>query len=195
MKKDIIIAGVGGQGILSIAAVIDLAAIKNKLFVKQAEVHGMSQRGGAVQTHLRISDQPIFSDLISKGKADLIISIEPMESLRYLEFLKPDGWVVSNINPIKNISNYPDTDKILNEINHLPYSILADADTLAKQAGSIKASNMVLLGVASEFFGIDYALLKKSITEIFGRKGEDIIQMNLRALEAGRQEALKVIDI
>ena len=88
MKKDIILSGVGGQGILSIATVIGWAAIKNKLYLKQAEVHGMSQRGGDVQSNLRLSSEPIFSDLIPQGECELIISMEPMEALRYLPYLK-----------------------------------------------------------------------------------------------------------
>jgi indolepyruvate ferredoxin oxidoreductase beta subunit len=99
MKTDIILAGVGGQGILSIAAVIGSAAVEENLFIKQTEVHGMSQRGGDVQSHLRISDQAIASDLIPLGRADLIISLEPMEALRYLPYLKKDVWIVTKSKP------------------------------------------------------------------------------------------------
>ncbi|MCD4681496.1 MAG: 2-oxoacid:acceptor oxidoreductase family protein, partial [Bacteroidales bacterium] len=105
MKKDIILAGVGGQGILSIAAIIGYAAVNTGLFLKQAEVHGMSQRGGDVQSNLRLSDKEIASDLIPKGKADLIISVEPMESLRYLPWLSTEGWLITNTNPYINIPN------------------------------------------------------------------------------------------
>ena len=96
MKTDMILSGVGGQGILSIAAVVGEAAVNEGLYMKQAEVHGMSQRGGDVQSNLRLSDQPIASDLIPKGQADLIVSLEPMEALRYLPYLKKDGWLVTN---------------------------------------------------------------------------------------------------
>lgn len=88
MNTDIILSGVGGQGILSIATIIGAAAINDNLYIKQAEVHGMSQRGGDVQSNLRISSTPIASDLIPLGKADLIISLEPMEAMRYLPYLK-----------------------------------------------------------------------------------------------------------
>ena len=113
MKKDIILSGVGGQGILSIAAIIGQAALKDNLYMKQAEVHGMSQRGGDVQSNLRISDRPISSDLIPHGKCDLIISLEPMESLRYVEYLSQDGWLVTNETPFINIPNYPEQEKVM----------------------------------------------------------------------------------
>ena len=103
MKKDIILCGVGGQGILSIATIIGEAATKNGLYLKQAEVHGMSQRGGDVQSHLRLSTDVIYSDLIPYASADLIISMEPMESLRYLTWLAADGAVVTNNKPYVNI--------------------------------------------------------------------------------------------
>ena len=103
MKSDIILSGVGGQGIVSIAATIAMAALDSNLNIKQSEVHGMSQRGGAVYSHLRISDTDISSDLIPLGKADIIISVEPMESLRYLPWLKEDGWLVTNSTPFINI--------------------------------------------------------------------------------------------
>ena len=133
MKKDIILSGVGGQGILSIATVIGEAALKEGLYMKQAEVHGMSQRGGDVQSNLRISDKPIASDLIPTGKCDLIISLEPMESLRYLPYLSNDGWLVTNEVPFINIPNYPAEADIMNEINKLPHKIILDVDKVAKE--------------------------------------------------------------
>lgn len=189
MKNDIILAGVGGQGILSIAAIIGYAALNRGLFLKQAEVHGMSQRGGDVQSHLRISDKDIASDLITKGKADMIISVEPMESLRYLPFLKQDGWVITNTNPFDNIANYPPIDSVLKEIKLLPFHVALDADTMAKEAGSAKAANVVILGAASLYIDIEYKGLQEAIRAIFGRKGEDIVNLNLNALQAGRNFA------
>jgi indolepyruvate ferredoxin oxidoreductase beta subunit len=186
LKRDIILAGVGGQGILSIAAVIDWAALQMGLNIKQAEVHGMSQRGGSVQSHLRISDQTIYSDLISKKSADLIISVEPLEALRYLNFLKDTGWVVTSNNTFINIENYPKEEELKVELERLPKKVILDADTTARSCGSLKTSNMVLLGAASEFIGIDPELLKKGITTLFSSKGQEIIQMNLDAFEAGK---------
>lgn len=186
MKQDIILSGVGGQGIVSIAAVIGLAALNENLYIKQSEVHGMSQRGGAVMSHLRISSNPIASDLIPNGKADLILSVEPMEALRYLSFLSENGWVVSNSRPFVNISNYPDIESILNEIHKLPNAILVDAEQLAEDVGSVRSSNMVILGVCSPYLKLSYDSLKKAMAELFSTKSPEINAMNLKALEMGR---------
>lgn len=150
MKTDIILAGVGGQGILSIAAALGSAALTNNLYMKQAETHGMSQRGGDVQSFMRISDQPIFSDLIAKGTADIILSVEPMEALRYLPYLRRGGYVVTNSTPFINIPNYPDTGLLMETLKALPHQVIIDADTLAKEsAGNVRAGNFVMLGAAS----------------------------------------------
>lgn len=189
MKKDIILAGVGGQGILSIAAIIDLAALSDQLYIKQAEVHGMSQRGGAVQSHLRISSQPVYSDLIPEGKADIILSVEPLETLRYMNFLSPEGIVISSLNPFKNIPDYPEMDEILKKYNLIRKKILIDAEHLAKMAGNIKTSNVVMLGAASKFLDISETAIKNSISELFSRKGKEIVDLNLKAFELGVKEA------
>lgn len=186
MKKDIILAGVGGQGILSIAAIIGTAAVKLGMYLKQAEVHGMSQRGGDVYSNLRISDAEIFSDLIPKGKADMIISVEPMESLRYLPLLAMDGWIITNTKPYVNIRNYPDMEKVMAEVESIPNHIAIDAETIARNLGTSKAANMVMLGAASPFLGISYDELEEAIRFIFKRKGDEIINLNLEALKAGR---------
>lgn len=191
MKSDIILSGVGGQGILSIAAVIGQAAVKKGLYIKQAEVHGMSQRGGDVQSNLRISDKPIHSDLIQVGKADLIISLEPMESLRYLTYLSPKGWLVTSSTAFVNIPNYPPIDKVLSEIESLPQKVVLDIDLIAKELGSARSANIVMLGAASPFIGIHYEEIKEAVRAIFAKKGEAIVEMNLKALEAGRQIAIK----
>jgi indolepyruvate ferredoxin oxidoreductase, beta subunit len=195
MKKDIILAGVGGQGILSIAAAIGLAAVESGLFLKQAEVHGMSQRGGDVQSHLRLSDKEIASDLIPFGKADMIISVEPMEALRYLPMLSPEGWIITNTKPFINISNYPDYDKLMFEIEKQPKYIALDADKIAKELGSLKSANMVILGAATPFLEIDYSKIENAINKLFLRKGETIIKKNLEAMYSGREYALKHISV
>lgn len=189
MRADIILSGVGGQGILSIAAVIGEAAVHQNLYMKQAEVHGMSQRGGDVQSNLRISDKPIFSDLISKGKANLILSLEPMESLRYLPFLAPNGWVVTNSTPLVNITNYPEADELQKALDAVPNKVVFDVDRIAKDVGSIRVANMVMLGAATPFLGIAYEEIENGIRRIFERKGPDIVDLNLKALAAGKKIA------
>jgi indolepyruvate ferredoxin oxidoreductase beta subunit len=191
MKSDIILSGVGGQGILSIAATIGMAALENNLHLKQAEVHGMSQRGGAVQSHLRISEKEISSDLIPLGKADLIISVEPMESLRYLPWLAESGWLVTNTTPFVNIPDYPEMENVIAEIEKLAHHIAINADEIARQVKSPRSSNMVMLGAASPFLDVPYESLENGIMKIFGRKGEKIVRLNIEALKAGRKFAIE----
>ena len=192
MRADIILSGVGGQGILSIAAVIGEAALTEGLYMKQAEVHGMSQRGGDVQSNLRLSDQPIASDLIPKGHADLIISLEPMESLRYLPYLKEDGWLVTNSQPFVNIPNYPDMEKVNEELDKLPHKVILDVEAIAKEVATARAANIVMLGAAAPFIGIEYNKIEDGIRRIFGRKGEEVVEMNLKALKAGYDVAQRI---
>lgn len=189
MKKDIILSGVGGQGILSIAAVIGTAAIASGRFMKQSEVHGMSQRGGAVQSHLRISDQPVFSDLIPRGSCDMILSVEPMESLRYLDFLAPGGWLVTNTRPFRNIEDYPGEEELYTAIGAVSNHLMIDADAIAADTGSRKVSNIVMVGAASGYLDIAFEALEESIRTIFGRKGDEVVEMNLGALSAGKKAA------
>jgi len=191
MKADIILSGVGGQGILTIAAVISAAALKEGLYIKQSEVHGMSQRGGDVQAHLRLSDHPVASDLIPEGQASLIISLEPMESLRYLPYLKKDGWVVTHSRPFVNIPNYPDVEKIHAALGKLPRKVILDAEAIAEKAGASRAANMVVLGAATPFLGIAPAKIADGIRHIFGRKGEKTVADNLCAFQLGYDASKK----
>ena len=190
MKKDIILAGVGGQGILSIATTIGMAALDAGLFLKQSEIHGMSQRGGDVSSNLRIADRDIASDLIPFGKADIIISVEPMESLRYLPYLSKEGWIVTNTKPFINIPNYPQLDEVMKEVNAYENHIAIDADEIAKELGSPKSANMVILGAAAPFLGIEYSALQQAIKKIFGKNGDEVIQTNLDALQRGYDFAM-----
>ena len=192
MKKDIILAGVGGQGILSIATVIGEAALQEGLYLKQAEVHGMSQRGGDVQSNLRLSSEPIMSDLIPKGGADLIISLEPMEALRYVEYLAPDGWIVTSCVPFLNIPNYPELEQVLARIKAFDHHVLLDVEALAKEAGApAQAANMVLLGAAIPMLGIDHDKMIAGVARVFARKGEAVVETNIKAVEAGFNNSVK----
>ena len=192
MKQDIILAGVGGQGILSIATVIGSAALEQGLYLKQAEVHGMSQRGGDVQSNLRLSSDPIQSDLIPRGKADLIVSLEPMEALRYLPYLAPKGWIITNTVPFVNIPDYPPMESLMAEFDKLPQVIAVDVDAIAKEAGSPRSANMVLLGgIAALLDILDPEQLRDGIRRIFGRKGEEIVAANIKAFDAGFNYAKK----
>ena len=186
MKKDIILCGVGGQGILSIATIIGEAATKSGLHLKQAEVHGMSQRGGDVQSNLRLSTDPIWSDLIPEGKADVVISMEPMESLRYLPYLAETGTIVTSSKPFINIPNYPDEAILQAELDALPSVVKLDIDSVAKEAGNPRGANMVLLGMAAPYIGIlSVEQLRNAISVIFARKGEAIVESNLKAFDMG----------
>lgn len=187
MICNMILCGVGGQGVLSLAAIIAKASLSAHLNVRQSEVHGMSQRGGEVSSHLRIGDEEIVGDLVPSGTADLIISMEPMESLRYLNYLKPNGIVITASEPVKNISNYPDVNAVYAKIAEIPGSICLEAETLAEAAGSRRASNMVLIGAASSFLPLETDGLQNAIRETFASKGESIVETNLKAFDAGRR--------
>ena len=193
MKRDIILAGVGGQGLLTIAAVIGEAALQSGLFIKQAEVHGMAQRGGVVQSHVRLSNGAIHSDLISEGSADLILATEPLEALRYLEYLKADGMLVTNSAAFRNVDPYPHDDEIKASIEALPHYLLIDAVALAKEAGSIRSANMVVLGAGSPFIGIQESELRRAIEHIFAGKGAKIVEVNLKGFSLGRKEAMNAL--
>lgn len=186
MKKDIILAGVGGQGILTIATIIGDAATTAGLNLKQAEVHGMSQRGGDVQSNLRLSTDLIHSDLIKEGAADLIISMEPMEALRYLPYLNKEGWVVTSSHPFKNIPNYPDEDALNNELAALPKMVSLPIEDVAKENNLPKSANVILLGMAAKYIEIlTPEQLRESIARVFASKGEKVVEANLQAFDLG----------
>ncbi len=186
MKKDIILAGVGGQGILTIATIIGDAAAAAGVNLKQAEVHGMSQRGGDVQSNLRLSTETIHSDLIRQGAADVIISMEPMEALRYVPFLYQDGWVVTSSHPFKNIPNYPDEQALMEELQALPHTAVLPIEDLAKENNMPKSANVVLLGMAAKYIEIlSPEQLRESVKRVFASKGEKIVEMNCKAFDLG----------
>ena len=186
MKIDIVLCGVGGQGVLSVAAIVAAAALRQGLHVKQGEVHGMSQRGGAVQAGLRISSGVIYSDLIPEGGGDLILSLEPVEALRYLHLLSPTGQVMAAAEPFENIPDYPDLESIHARIRALPGGHLVEADRLAKEAHNPRASNVVMIGAATPWLRIEPALLEAEIRSHFARKGERVVETCLKAFQLGR---------
>lgn len=186
MKCDIILAGVGGQGILSIATILGAAALRENLNLKQAEVHGMSQRGGDVMSCLRLSSDPIASDLIPMGKADLIIALEPMEALRHIAWLSLQGRVVTSTVPFVNIPNYPAEEKIREALDSLPRVTAFDMEAVAKESATLRASNMVLLGAASPYIGLTPEQIIEGIRTVFSPKGEKMVDTNIAAFGAGR---------
>ncbi|MCM1319467.1 MAG: indolepyruvate oxidoreductase subunit beta [Muribaculaceae bacterium] len=192
MKTDIVLAGVGGQGILSIATILGAAALKENLYIKQAEVHGMSQRGGDVQSNLRISSNPIASDLIPTGGADLVVSLEPMEALRYVQWLKPEGWIVTSTAPFINIPNYPEQNTLENELQNWPNTVAFDMEEVAKQVATARSSNMVLLGAAAPFIDLEVEKIEDGIRTVFGAKGEKIVESNIAAFRAGLEYARNI---
>lgn len=192
MIKNIILAGVGGQGILTIASIIDLAAMHSGLNVKQAEVHGMSQRGGDVQSNLRISDEEIYSDLIPKGKADIILAMEPLEALRYISFLQKDGIIITASAPFKNIPNYPDENQVIDTIKNSGFKyVIIDSEEIAKNL-SERSLNVVIAGAVAPIIGIDSNVMKDSVKELFAAKGEEIVAMNVKAFETGVEYSKKL---
>jgi len=195
MKYNILLSGVGGQGILTIAAVLDTAALQENLFVKQSEVHGMSQRGGAVQSHVRISDKEIYSDLIPQGKADMILSVEPMELLRYVPYLKNKGWLITDSNPFINIQNYPEKQELYEQIKSHPNHMIIDATEVAKKIGNTKAANMVLLGTASSLIPLSEESMTMAIKKLFHHKSDRIINLNIEAFQTGKKIAKEHSDV
>lgn len=186
MTTDIVLSGVGGQGILSIATVIGEAATLANINIKQAEVHGMSQRGGAVGSNLRLSDKEIWSDLIPMGKADFIISMEPMESLRYVSYLKKGGWIITSSDKVENISNYPGDEEIKTELEKYGNVLMLPIEKLAQDNNIPKCANMILLGMAAQYIKIvSKGELRESIERVFINKGREIVEMNKHAFNIG----------
>lgn len=191
MKCDIILAGVGGQGILTIATIIGKAALKRRMHVRQAEVHGMSQRGGDVQSDLRISTEEICSDLIPKGEADVIVSMEPMEALRYLPRLSAKGWVVTNTAPFVNVPEYPEPTSVHAELAKLPRVVALDIDQSARDLGSPRSANIILLGALTPFTHLPKEVMEDAVADHFAPKGDDVVAQNIAAFRYGYEIAEK----
>lgn len=188
MKYDIILAGVGGQGVVSLSSIIAIAAMKEGLYVQQSEVHGMSQRGGSVQATLRLSDKPIAGCLVPLGTASLILGMEPLESLRYLSYLSPQGVLISSTEPVLNITNYPDRQSLLDKIKSLPIkTTLLDAEKIARDSGSAKAANVVMVGAASRSLPLKEQTMIDCIKSAFAAKGDTVVESNIKAFNAGKE--------
>ena len=193
MKNDIILAGVGGQGILTIATIVGQTAVARGLHVKQSEVHGMAQRGGAVVAHVRLSAAVIYSDLIAPGSADVVLAVEPLEALRQVHHLRAQGVLLVNTEAVRNIADYPDEAALLEHLRSVPRSLVIDAGAMASAAGSAKAMNMVMLGALSPFLSLPEEALTETIRLAFERKGVEVVSANLRAFAAGRAAAAAVL--
>ncbi len=189
MKHDVVLAGVGGQGVLSVAAILAEAARREGLVVRQGEVHGMSQRGGAVQATLRLADAPIEGDLIARGAADLVLGVEPVEALRYLEYLAPGGRLVTAADPYENVPDYPPIEEVLAAVRAVPGSVLVEAGALAREAGSGRVANVVMVGAASAFLPLPPEVIEACLRDGFAAKGERVVEANLRAFALGRAAA------
>ncbi|MCB9897927.1 MAG: indolepyruvate oxidoreductase subunit beta [Planctomycetes bacterium] len=189
MRIDIVLAGVGGQGVLSVAAVLAEAARREGFCVQQTELHGMSQRGGAVQAFLRIADAPVHSDFVSHGTADLVLALEPLEALRQVAYLKPGGLLLTAADPVENIPDHPGREQVLAWIATLPRTAVVEAAELAREAGAPRALNTVMVGAASGVLPLRVEILRACLCEAFAAKGERVVQQNLAAFEAGRRAA------
>jgi indolepyruvate ferredoxin oxidoreductase, beta subunit len=185
MNFDLVLAGVGGQGVLSIAWVLDHAGHRAGWHLKQSEVHGMAQRGGAVSAFVRMSSQPVASDLIAAGTASLIVAVEPLEALRYTGLLRPDGAVVTDITPMVNIDNYPEFGALCQVLFAVPNLVAVDATRLAQAAGAVKAQNTVVLGAAAPLLPLSAEDIEVQLHALFAPKGDRIVQANLRAFRVG----------
>jgi indolepyruvate ferredoxin oxidoreductase beta subunit len=190
MKYDIVLCGVGGQGVLSMAAIIGKAAMLEGLTAKQSEVHGMAQRGGAVSAHLRLSDLTIASDLIPRGAADLILSMEPIEALRYVAYLSPSGMLVTAVDPYVNIPDYPPLEGVLTQLRALPNVLLVEAERLAREAGDVLAMNTVMVGAAAHLLPVGRATLERVIETTFAAKSDYTLRVNRAAFASGGQVAV-----
>ncbi|MDT8340367.1 MAG: indolepyruvate oxidoreductase subunit beta [Longimicrobiales bacterium] len=185
MKADVILCGVGGQGVLSAAGILAEAGVRGGLHVRMGEVHGMAQRGGAVQASLRLSDAPIAGELVPRGTADLLLSLEPLETLRYLDWLAPSGWVVASTDPVRNIPDYPPLEEVLERLRALPRRVLVEAAAVARAAGSTHAANVAVAGAAARLLPLDAAVIRDVITEGFMEKGVKVVDANLKAFQEG----------
>lgn len=189
IRCDVVLAGVGGQGVLSAAGILAEAALREGLTVRQGEIHGMSQRGGAVRATLRMADSPVPTDLVGRGGAHLVLGLEPVEALRNLDYLSPGGTLVTSTTPFANIPDYPDEEALQAALNEVPGAVLVDGGALAREAGHGRAENVVMLGAACLLLPVSAETLWAVVEDAFRPRGEKLVDTNLRAFEAGRAAA------
>ena len=190
MKKSVVIAGVGGQGVITAANILAKASLKDGHNVVTSELHGMAQRGGNVECNVRIGN--VYSPMVGKESVDAILSFEPLEALRNLDKVRRNGVVITDINPIipplisLGLGEYPPLEKIFEEIEGHCRLIKINADELARKAGSILTKNIVMLGAfhAMEIVPIKEETLLDIIKESFHEK---YAEMNARAFQLGKE--------
>ena len=188
---DLVIVGVGGQGAILASDIVGKAAVNAGLPVMAAETHGMAQRGGSVENHVRLDCR--YGSLIPQGRADAVLALEPAEALRAVDYLSPDGVIVVNTNPLLPITvlsgsaDYPAVDDMLSELEGRCKRLVAvDADSLAVQAGHPLTTNVVMIGAVSSFLPLDVQSLEDSISSLVPPKTVDV---NLAAFRLGRKAA------
>lgn len=188
-KFDLLITGVGGQGAILASDIIGKAAVTAGLSIRAAETHGMAQRGGSVVNHIRIGQA--YGSMIPKKGADIMLALEPMEAVRYLDFLKDGGIIIVNTQPVVPVTvasgqaKYPEVSDILDALSEKYIVKAFNADELAFEAGSRLAMNVVMVGAVSGYLPIPKETLLESIKALVPQK---TIEVNLRAFEAGRQK-------
>lgn len=192
MTKNILLSGVGGQGTITAAKMLTFGLMEAGYDVKMSEIHGMSQRGGDVVSQVRYSKEKVYSPVIEKGTADIIVSFEEMEALRTLDYLKPDGAVVVNTERIPSMTVLTGAEEyatdIIEEIEKAADRVhTMDASKMAADLGNVKAANVILLGALVKLMGLDDInwedIIRKNVKEKF-------IDLNLKAFKVGA-EAVK----
>lgn len=182
----VIVAGVGGQGAITVSQLILGAAWKSGYYTLQSEVHGMSQRGGSVNAQILFDKKEVTSPVIMEGRGDLLIGLEPLETLRYLNLLDEGAFVISSVSPIKNMMTYPEIGKIIAELKKIPGVLLIDTEKLSVELDNKNAGNMILLGVASKHLPFEDNTWYEVINERFEGKSEVLIKKNIEAFEYGK---------
>ena len=196
MTKNILLAGVGGQGTILAAKILTFGLMDAGYDVKMSEIHGMSQRGGDVVSQVLYSKEKVFSPVIERGTADIIVSFEKMEALRVLDYLKKDGTVVVNTEEIPSMSVLTGeeeyADDILDEIKKAIEKVYEiNAIGMAEKLGNIKATNVVLLGALVKLMGLENidweTIIRKCVKEKF-------VDLNLKAFQTGVDYVNKATD-